>query len=144
MDCSPPGSAVHEIPQDRILEWVAFLSPGHHPNPGIKPGSPALQVGSLPAELPGKPVSVLWIMAPHASTLAWKILWMVEPGGLQSMGLLRIRHDWATSLSLFIFTHWRRRWRPTPVFFPGESQGLGSLVGCCLWGRTELDTTKAT
>ena len=32
----------------------------------------------------------------------------------------------------------------TPVFLPGESQGRGSLVGCCLWGRTELDTTEAT
>ena len=46
----------------------------------------------------------------------------------------------------FIFTcmHWRRKWQPTPVFLPGESQGRGSLVGCCLWGRTELDTTEAT
>ena len=43
-------------------------------------------------------------MAPHSSTLAWKIPWMEEPGGLQSMGLLRVRHDWATSLSLFTFT----------------------------------------
>ena len=59
MDCSQPGSAVREIPQDRILEWVAFPSPGDHPNPGVKLGSPALQVGSLPAELPGKPISVL-------------------------------------------------------------------------------------
>ena len=31
--------------------------------------------------------------------------------------------------------HWRRKWQPTPVFLPGESQGLGSLVGCCLWGQ---------
>ena len=35
-------------------------------------------------------------------------------------------------------------WQPTSVFLPGESQGLGSLVGCCLWGRTELDMTEAT
>ena len=35
-------------------------------------------------------------------------------------------------------------WQPTPVFLPGESQGRGSLVGCCLWGRTELDTTEVT
>ena len=40
--------------------------------------------------------------------------------------------------------HWRRKWQPTPVFLPGESQGRGSLVGCCLWGRTESDTTEAT
>ena len=39
--------------------------------------------------------------------------------------------------------HWRRKWQPTPLFLPGESQGWGSLVGCHLWGRTELDTTEA-
>ena len=78
------------------------------------------------------------------STLAWKMPWMEEPGGLQSMGLLRVGHDWATSLSLFTFMHWRRKWQPTPVFLSGESQGWGSLVGCRLWGRAELDTTEAT
>ena len=83
-------------------------------------------------------------MAPHSSPLAWRIPWMEEPGGLQSMRSLRVRHDWATSLSLFIFMHWRRKWQPTPVFLPGESQGRGSLVGCRLWGRTESDTTEAT
>ena len=40
--------------------------------------------------------------------------------------------------------HWRRKWQPTPVFLMGESQGQGSLVGCHLWGLTELDTTEAT
>ena len=83
-------------------------------------------------------------MAPHSSTLAWKIPWAEEPGGLQSMGSLRVRHDWATSLSLFTFMHWRRKWQRTPVFLPGESQGRGSLVGCRLWGRTESDTNEAT
>ena len=83
-------------------------------------------------------------MAPHSSTLAWRIPWMGDPGGLQSMGLHRVGLDWATSLSLFTFTHWRRKWQPTPVFLPGESQGRGSLVGCRLWGCTESDTTEAT
>ena len=78
-------------------------------------------------------------MAPHSSTLAWKIPWVEE-----SMGLLRVRHDEVTSLSLFTFMHWRRKQQPTPVFLPGESQGRGSLVGCHLWGRTELDTTEVT
>ena len=55
-------------------------------------------------------------MAPHSSTLAWKIPWMEEPGRLQSMGSRRVGHDWATSLSLFTFMHWRRKWQPTPVF----------------------------
>ena len=68
-------------------------------------------------------------MAPHSSTLAWKIPWMEEPDGL---------------LSLSTVMHWRRKWQPTPVFLPRESQGRGSLVGCRLWGRTESDTTEAT
>ena len=76
--------------------------------------------------------------------LAWKIPWREEPGGLQSMGSLRVGHYWATSLSLFTFMHWRRKWQPTPVFLPGESQGPGSLVGCHLWGRTVSDTTEVT
>ena len=83
-------------------------------------------------------------MAPHSSTLAWKTPWIEEPGRLQSMGSLRIWHDWATSLSLFTFMHWRRKWQPTPVFLPGESQGQGSLVGCRLWDLTESDTTEVT
>ena len=81
-------------------------------------------------------------MAPHSSTLAWKIPWTEEPGRLQSRGSLRVGHDWVTSVSLFTFMHWRRKWQPTPVFLPGESQGRGSLVGCRLWGRTESDTTE--
>ena len=152
-------------------------------------------------------------MAPHSSTLAWKIPWMEEPGRLQSMGSLeldkterlhfhfslswigegngnplrcsclensrdgeawwaavygvaqsrtqlkrlsssssrlqsmgslRVRHDWATSLSLFTFMQWRRKWQPIPVFLPGESQGWRSLMGCRLWGRTESNTAEAT
>ena len=83
-------------------------------------------------------------MAPHSSTLAWKTPWTEEPGRLQSMGSLRVRHDWATSLSLFTFMHWRRKWQPTPLFLSGESQGWGSLVGCRLWSYTESDTTEAT
>ena len=83
-------------------------------------------------------------MAPHSSTLAWKIPWTEEPGRLQTTGSQRVRHDWVTSLSLFTFMHWRRKWQPTPVFLPRESQGRGSLVGCHLWGRIELDTTEAT
>ena len=72
-------------------------------------------------------------MATHSSTLAWKIPWTKEPGRLQSMGSLRAGHNWETLLSLFTLMHWRRKWQPTPVFLPGESQGRGSLVGCRLW-----------
>ena len=84
-------------------------------------------------------------MAAHSSTLAWKIPWMKEPGRLQSMG-----SQSRTQLSDFTFTfHFhalekRRKWQPTPVFLPGESQGQGSLVDCRLWGCTESDTTETT
>ena len=81
-----------------------------------------------------------WIMI-HC---AWKIPWTEEPGRLQSTGSLRVRHDWATFLSLFTFMLWKRKWQPTPVFLPGESQGWGSVVGCHLWGHTELDMTEVT
>ena len=76
--------------------------------------------------------------------LAWRIPWTEEPGRLQSMGSRRVRHDLVTSLSLYTFMHWRRKWQPTPVFLPGESQGQRGLVGCRLWGHTESDTTEAT
>ena len=59
-------------------------------------------------------------------------------------GLTKSRHDWVTWLSLFTFMHWRRKWQPTPVFSPGESEVRRSLLGCHLWGRTESDTTEAT
>ena len=68
-------------------------------------------------------------MAPHSSSLAWKIPWTEEPGRLQSMESLGVAHGRATSLSLFTFVHWRRKWQPTPVFLPGESPGWGNLVG---------------
>ena len=62
-----------------------------------------------------------------------EIPWTEEPGRLQSMGSLRIRHDWETSLSLFTFTHWRRKWQPTPLFLLGvpgmaEPGGLPSRL----------------
>ena len=92
-------------------------------------------LGRSPGEGNGKPIPVF---------LPGKIPWMEEPGRLQSMGTLRVRYDPASSLSLVTFMHWRRKWQPTPVFLPGESQGWGSLVGCRLWGLTESDTTEAT
>ena len=78
-------------------------------------------------------------MAPHSSTLAWKIPWMEEPGGLQSMGSQRVGHDWATSLSLLTFMPWRRKWQPTPVFLPGESQGRGAWWAA-VYGVTQSRT----
>ena len=65
-----------------------------------------------------------------------------EPGRLQSMGLLRVGHNGATSLSLFTFMHWRRKWPAAPVFLPGESQGWRSLLGYSPWGHKESETTE--
>ena len=81
-------------------------------------------------------------MAPHSSTPAWKIPWTEEPGAMQSMGLLS-----RTRLSVtftFQFHALGKEMATTPVFFPGESQGWWSLVGCCLWGRAESNTTEVT
>ena len=84
-------------------------------------------------------------MAPHSSTLAWKIPWMEGPGGLQSIGWVARSQTRLRDFTLFFtFMHWRRKWQPTPVFLPGESRGQGSLVGYHLWGHTESDTTEVT
>ena len=78
-------------------------------------------------------------MAPHSSPLAWKIPWTEEPGGLQSMGSLRVGHDSLTSLSLFTFMHWRRKWQPTPVFLPGESRD-GRVWWAAVYGVAQSRT----
>ena len=164
MDCSLPGSSVHGILQARILlEWVAMSSSRvsswsrdlTHASCITSRFLMLSQCGSPRIFLKGTQnctvgswgwgsLVITFTMAPHSSALAWKIPWTEEPGRLQSMGSLRVRQDWATSLSPFAFMHWRRKWQPTPVFLPGESQGRGSLVGFRLWGHTESDTTEAT
>ena len=127
MDCSLPGSSIHGIFQQEYWNGVPLSSLIYTLLCIVKLYMPLEKA-----------------MAPHSSTFAWKIPWMEEPGRLQSMGLLRVGHDWGTSLSLFTFMLWRRKWQPTPVFLPGEFQGWRSLVGCRLWGHTESDTTEAT
>ena len=76
-------------------------------------------------------------MAPHSSTLAWKIPWMEEPGGLQSMGLLS-----RTFTSHFHAVE--KEMAPHSSVLAWRIPGTGSLVGCCLWGRTESDMTEVT
>ena len=73
-------------------------------------------------------------MATHSSTLAWKIPWTEEPGRLQSMGSRRVGHDWLTSLSLFTFMHWRRKWQPAPVFLAWRIPGTAELGGLLSMG----------
>ena len=83
-------------------------------------------------------------MTPHSSSLAWKIPWTEEPGKAAVHGVAQSQ----TRLSDFTFTfHFHaleKEMQPTPVFLPGESQGRRTLMGCCLWGCTELDKTEAT
>ena len=147
---------------------MPFPSSGDLPNPGIEPESlmsPALTGGFFTTSTIWHS-SCIWshnlvkVMMLHGyfstsisvfyrgcisiwrrqwQPIAWKIPRTEEPGRLQFMGSRRVRHGWATSLSLFTFIHWRRQWQPTPVLLPGDSQGRGSLVGC-----TESDTTEAT
>ena len=140
MDYSP---SVHGILQARILVWVAlpFSRGSSQPRDQTQVSHTACRFFTIWACVRAYTEKA---MAPHSSTLAWKIPWMEEPGRLQSMGSQRVRHEWVTSLSLFTFMHWRRKWQPTPVCLPGESQGWPSLMGCRLWGHTELDMTEAT
>ena len=150
-------SALQDLQSERIVESSACSKTSPHPAQGSLGASQWAPDRSDQTE--DAPEAWCWIsatwcdlmefpsekaMAPHSSPLAWKIPWTGKPGRLQSMGSLGVRHDWAASLSLFTFMHWRRKWQPTPVFLPGESQGRGSLVGCCLWGCTESDTTGVT
>ena len=73
-------------------------------------------------------------MATHSRTLAWKIPWMEEPSRLQSMGSQRVRHDWATSLSLFTFMNWRRKWQPTSCL---ENPRDGGAWWAAVYGVTQ-------
>ena len=145
MNWSMPGFPVLHYLLELAQTHVHWVSDAIWPSHPLSPSSPpALNLSQDQGILQWVGSSPEKAMAPHSSTLAWKIPWTEEPGRLQSMGSLGVGNDWATSLSLFTFMHWRRKWQPTPVFLPGESQGQGSLVGCPLWGRTESDTSEAT
>ena len=86
MDCSPPGSSVHGIFQARVLEWGAIAFSGINGTRGeILEKTIQLEAGSQR--------QVEKAMAPHSSTLAWKIPWAEEPGGLQSMGSRGVGHN---------------------------------------------------
>ena len=91
--------------------------------------------------------------ATHSSILAWKIPWTEKPGGLQSMGLQKVGHDWETSL--FLITEiqclipgsvrtipWKWKWQRIPVFLPGKSHGQRSLADYSPWGQKESNTTE--
>ena len=79
----------------------------------------------------------------NGTPLQYSCLENPTDGGAWLAAVHGVAKSW-TRLSDFTFTHWRRKWQPTPGFLPGESQGRGSLVGCHLWGHTKSDTTEAT
>ena len=69
------------------------------------------------------------------------MVFLVAMYGCESWTIKKAEHRRTDTFELW---HWRRKWQPTPVFLPGESQGRECLVRCHLWGRTESDTTEAT
>ena len=83
-------------------------------------------------------------MAPHSNTLAWRIPWTEEPGGLQSMGSHRVGHELSNFTFTFHFHALEKEMATHSIFLPGEFQGQRSLLGCRLWGCTESDTTEVT
>ena len=132
-------------------------SPGNLPDPGIKPASlksPALAGGfftsSTTLEAPNQYICVCLLSHfSHVQLFAtpWTAACQPSLSITNSQSLLKLMsielerpriNPWVGNIP------WRRAWQPTPVFLPGESQGWRSLVGCCLWGCTELDTTEAT
>ena len=136
--CSPWGCK--ESDTTELLNWTELMqhAGSSFPDQGLNVCPLHGKHGFL---IIGPPQYVLpeKALATHSSTLAWKIPWMEEPGSLQSMGSLRVGHNWVTSLSLFPFMHWRRKWQPTPVFLPGESQG-GGAWWAAIYGVTQSRT----
>ena len=139
MDCRLLGSSLHGILQASVLEWVAI---------SFCRGSSRPRDRTWVPWIPGRrfnfwatiDTAKFWYLVSKLLLLLLRVCgWTEESGRRQSMGLLRVGHE--TSLWLFTFMHWRRKWQPTPEFLPGESQGWGSLVGCRLWiaqSRTRL------
>ena len=111
------------------LWWCLLYCSGLKPNPKY--------LWDMPVNR-GRKIYHAKAMAPHSSALAWKIPWTEEPGRLQSVGSLSVRHDWVTWLSLFTFMHWRRKWRPTPVENPRDGGAWWAAVYGVTQSRTRL------
>ena len=131
----------------------SFRTRGIFPDQGSNPGPLHWQADSLPLDHQGSLViyficsSVVVCVCGegNGNPLQYSCLQNPMDGGASWAAVHGVARGW-TRLSDFTFTftfmHWRRKWQPTPLFLPGESQGRGSLVGCRLWGHTESDTTE--
>ena len=121
MDCSPPGSSIHKI-------FLAIVN------------SAAMNIGGTHVFF-----NLVFITNSNYAIIINSSTYLENPmdGGAWEAAVHGVAKS-QIQLSDFTFMHWRRKWQPTPVFLPGESQGRGSLVGCRLWGCTESDTTEVT
>ena len=147
MDCSMPGFPVlHYLPEltEIHVRWVSDFIGATVKSVGLAIKYTCLEFKSYKL---GSLFKNIWNALCYGTPLQYSCLEnSMDRGawGATVHGVAKSR----TRLSDFTFTfhcmHWRRKWQPTPEFLPGEAQGRGSLVGCRLWGRTELDTTEAT
>ena len=156
MDCSLPGSSVHGISQARVLEWGAIAFSHNILNSLFKGLSKMNARTSLVVQWLKicLPMQGTWVWPwtgkfQHAPVQLGPWTTTAEPGLYsQSARLEPMLHDKRSHCNRSQMTTLeispRKKWQPTPVFLPRESQGRGSLVGCRLWGCTESDTTEAT
>ena len=138
---SPP--AFNPSQHQGLFQWVGLFTSGGQ-STGVSASASLLPVNIQSWD------SLFWApWSPRdsrvfSSTTTWKQQFFCGQLSLWSNSHICTWLLWVTSLSLFTFMHWRRKWQPTPVFLSGESQRQRSLAGCRLWGCTESDTTEAT
>ena len=146
MDRSPPGSSVHRISQATLLKWVAFPFSRGSSRPRDRTWVScitrrfftvwATRGAQISFAYTGTPEKA---MAPHSSTLAWKILWMEEPGRLQCMGSLQVGHNWAISFSCI------GEWNGNPLQCSClENPRDGGAWWAAVYGLAQSDTTEVT
>ena len=155
MDCSTPGFPVPHQLLELTQTHVHWVSDAIQPSHPLSSPSPAFNLPSIRVFSNESAVCIRW-------PKQWSFNFSISPSN-EYLGSISFRIDWFDLLAVqgtlkSLLQHhsskasilqcsalfWRRKWQPTPVFLPGESQGQRSLVGCHLWGRTESDTTEAT
>ena len=137
-----------EFSRQEYWSGLPFPSPGDPPDPGVKPRfkprSPALQADALPSEPPGEPTHTYYMekeMSTHSSILVWRIPWTEEPGGLLSMGLHSIGHEWNDLVCMHAL---EKEMATHSSILAWRIPGTEEPDGVCLWGHTECNTTEET